>query len=259
MKNTKMRKKMLISSLAMLMVATVSLGSATYAWFTSNTTSTAKGVNVKTAKTSTLEISKANHVWTTSVDYAHTNLAMFPTSTATGAAFFKTVAEVKTASGRDTTKPIETASGVNYVYSEQLNVKNSGDGKVKSVTIAINDFTNKYGRIALVPADENGSVQYPDGKSFKDYVYDTDGAAYDALSATDGSTVSITPDNGMEISVGDLGSNEAKYFNLYIWFEGQDVDCYDATAGQYIYNTDSETGSLSFTVTGTPDDSGITG
>lgn len=240
------RRRLLLSSVVMLLVAVFALGTATYAWFTSNTTATASGINVSTTKTSTLEISKSDHEWGTSVDYAHT-ANMFPATTANGTAFFKTVAALKTASDRDTTKAIESATGSTYFYTEQLNVKNSGGGSVNDVTITINNFSNKYARIALVPATESGTATYLDGKSFVDYVYDVDGDTYKALSDTTGTEVSITPDNTMSISVGNLGTDEAKYFNLIVWFEGQDAQCYDGNAGQSISSL-----GLSFTVTGTP-------
>ncbi len=252
------RRRVLISSMAMLLVALVALSTATFAWFTSNTTATANGINVKTVKTSTLEISDKNHDWDSTVKYNHT-ANMFPASTTTGTSFVKTVAADKKASDRDTTKDITSASGDSYVFANQLNVKNSGDGLVKNVKITIEKFTNKYGRIALLPANDAGTITYPEGKSFKDYVFDVDGETYDGLTDTEGNVVSINANNGMELTVGDLGKNEAKYFNLYIWFEGQDKDCYDANAGQTIYDTAEGNTTLQFTVSGTPDDTSITG
>lgn len=60
MKKTKMRKKMLLSSIAMLMVATVSLGSATYAWFTSNPNSTATALKLKATAANGLQVLSAS-------------------------------------------------------------------------------------------------------------------------------------------------------------------------------------------------------
>lgn len=255
---TTSRRRLLVSSLCMLLVAIVALGTATFAWFTSNTTATADGISVKTAKTSTLEISKSGHSWGTYVNYNHSK-TMFPASTTTGTSFVKAVASASDAS---TLKAgtITSASGDTYVFADQLNVRNNGDGTVKSVTIEISNFTNTYGRIAIVPANDAGTITYPDGKSFKDYVYDTDGETYDGLTNTDGDTVSIKGNNTMSVSVGDLGKNEAKYFNLYVWFEGQDAQCYDTNAGQNLDDIATNANNkLTFTVTGTPDDSSITG
>ena len=48
MTNTKFRKRALLSSVAMLLVALVALGSATFAWFVANPTATASGLAIKT-------------------------------------------------------------------------------------------------------------------------------------------------------------------------------------------------------------------
>ena len=72
MTNTKFRKRALLSSVAMLLVALVALGSATFAWFTSSTTATASGINVQTTQASELQISKTDLSWGTSVNYATT-------------------------------------------------------------------------------------------------------------------------------------------------------------------------------------------
>lgn len=59
MKNTKMRKKMLLSSIAMLMVATVSLGSATFAWFKSNPYADATGIKMQATASKGLKVLSA--------------------------------------------------------------------------------------------------------------------------------------------------------------------------------------------------------
>ena len=48
MTNTKFRKRALLSSVAMLLVALVALGSATFAWFVANPTATASGLTMTT-------------------------------------------------------------------------------------------------------------------------------------------------------------------------------------------------------------------
>ena len=48
MTNTKFRKRALLSSVAMLLVALVALGSATFAWFTSNPAANATGIKYST-------------------------------------------------------------------------------------------------------------------------------------------------------------------------------------------------------------------
>lgn len=66
------RKKVLLSSVAMMMVATVSLGSATYAWFTNTTTAKADNAKVTVAAPSGLKIAavKAGDAAPDIADYA---------------------------------------------------------------------------------------------------------------------------------------------------------------------------------------------
>ena len=54
MKTKNMRKKALVSSIAMLLVAVVALGGATYAWFSTNQTATATGVSLKSGEQTSL-------------------------------------------------------------------------------------------------------------------------------------------------------------------------------------------------------------
>ena len=58
---TKSRKRMLLSSIAMLLVALVALGSATYAWFTVSKTVTADGMQVKAIAQAGLQICNTNN------------------------------------------------------------------------------------------------------------------------------------------------------------------------------------------------------
>ena len=57
---TKSRKRILLSSIAMLLVALVALGSATFAWFSVSKTVTADGINVKAIAAAGIEISKTS-------------------------------------------------------------------------------------------------------------------------------------------------------------------------------------------------------
>lgn len=56
MKHTTTRKKMLLSSVAMLLVAMLALGSATFAWFTANPKADASGLSLKTTASTGLVV-----------------------------------------------------------------------------------------------------------------------------------------------------------------------------------------------------------
>ena len=224
------KRRVLVSSVAMLLVALISLSTATFAWFTSNTTATAQGINVKTIQASELVISDKSKNWDTTINYGVANKVLMPTSTATGTSWFKAEAESKTSFAKAADAEFTSVtSGDNYYFADQINVKNEGAATVENVTITFSGLTNKYARVAIVPANETGVAT----GTFTSCIYDTDGAAYDAVTGAD-TTVAVTPSTKYEINVGDLAQNEAKYYNLYVWFEGQDTECLDANAGQVI-------------------------
>ncbi len=249
------RRRVLISSVAMLLVALVALSTATFAWFTSSTVATANGITVKTAKASKLQISKAAIDWQTNIDYQF-NRVLLPASTASGTSWFAGNAAAATASAADATTIAGISDTANYVFKEQLNIKNNGEAAVDNVKITISGITNDYMRVALVPAQAAGvDATVVTGTDFTKCVYDLDGAAYDAVSGAYSETTktfpvtNITPANAgktegaYEINVGLLNSQDVRYYNVYVWFEGQDEQCTDATAGATV------TG-LTFTVTG---------
>ena len=232
------RKRALISSVAMLLVAIIALGTATFAWFTSSTTATAKGINVKTIQASELVISKSDKKWGTQIDYATKNKVLQPASTATGSAWFTANAAVKgnfaRPAGTDFS-PVDTAS--NYYFAEQLNVGNRGAADVTNAKITFTFPSNDYVRVAVVEANNSGNIT----GDFTKAVFDNAGVAYDAAK-TASTTESITPESTKyEVNVGDLAGKQegeemgdVKYYNLYVWFEGQDQQCVDANAGQSI-------------------------
>lgn len=245
MKNT--RKKLLVSSVAALLVSAMALSTATFAWFTSSTTTTANGLNVKTVKSSELVISKSDRDWKQTINYAQNDTVLRPASSADGSAWYTATAALKsefTKTGDFTSVASELGS---YVYTEELNIANKGEAAVENVTITISNFTNNYGRIALVPVTSEGAAI--ENETFAGNVYDVEGEDYDAAaSATTTSTIS--PSTTTTISVGtldgktgtaDLGG--AVYYKLFVWFEGQDTDCFDTNAGQSI-------GDITFTISG---------
>ena len=239
------KRRVLVSSVAMLLVALISLSTATFAWFTSSTTATANGINVTTSKASKLQISSVNVDWGTLIDYDVDNKLLLPTSTATGTSWFKADAD-KDSEFTLKAGTVESVTDLsNYVIADQLNVRNAGEATVEGVTITFT-VPDNYLRVALVPAAEKGANAAL-SDDFTKHVYDADGVAYTGLTATDGTGTSITPKTTYTINVGDLTKDQVKYFNLYVWFEGQDVDCYDANAG-------AEVSDIEFKVTGTTDE-----
>lgn len=71
---TNSRKRLLVSSVAMLLVAMLALGTATYAWFTSNKSVTADGMKVKASSAKGLQITGTNgNTWGPAYTFTGTN------------------------------------------------------------------------------------------------------------------------------------------------------------------------------------------
>lgn len=251
------RKRLLISSVAMLLVAMLALGTATFAWFTSSTQAKANGINVQTIKSSELQISSVSTDWGTTVDYGVENKTLLPASTSNGTAWFKGNAALKTsfAAKAETLAAVNDTEKGSYYFVDQLNVRNNGAADVNNVEISFS-VPNDYLRVALVETSAKGAGQANTG-TFTTSVYDNAGIAYNALSeASLDNTVAITPKSTGKLTVGtgtlkgkdSMGSGattgEAKYYNLYVWFEGQDEECIDSNAGAVIRD-------IEFTVSGT--------
>ena len=79
MKNT--RKKMLLSSIAMLLVALIALGSATFAWFTSNPNAVASGLKMKASASKGLVIQTGTHGQADSSFWGHTDYLDYDSNT----------------------------------------------------------------------------------------------------------------------------------------------------------------------------------
>lgn len=266
MKNTKMRKKMLLSSIAMLMVATVSLGSATYAWFTSSTSATASGINVTTTKTSSLQISSKAQTWGSTVTYNETK-TLYPASTSNFTVWKQTEATSTTDGTAKSDAPITDATNVDggnqYYVAEMLNIKNAaetGGANVGNISVKVqvgNGAGKDYVRFALVPVTTKptaGTIGTPSpasGKSGVDYIFADAATEYNAINATgDAFDAAVTPkvfstaEGGSDIAAAMdltdvvLTPQQELYYNLYVWFEGQDPECKDANAGKNVPSLD---------------------
>ena len=255
----KSRKRLLISSIAMLLVAMIALGTATFAWFTSSTTATASGINVQTTQASELQISKSDLQWNTTVNY-NTTATFQPASSSNGANWFTAEAGARNSYEKKSGTNFVALTDANksgYVFEETLNVRNHGSAAMTGITITFNlaetpATTGKnYVRVALVPITISGTATSanvtaatPAAADFQAGVFDVDGAEYNAVSSTTAASTAISPSTTYSVSVGELAGNDAaKYYKLYVWFEGQDEDCADVNAGNSLPT-------ISFQVTG---------
>lgn len=261
MKNTTFRKKALLSSVAMLLVALVALGSATFAWFTSSTQATANQLSVKTIKSSTLEVAtKDTTNWGTTVSYMAEGAVktLLPASSANATNWY--TATAADGSSYATADDFQTISDLsNYVFVDQLNIRNAGDAAVENVKISfslseVGSTGLQYARVALVPTTVDRTAASFD---FSEYVYDCDGDNVAAaapttdnkkgtksVSATDATqTVYIDVTavgeklNGVtKDESGKIISYDTRSYDVFVWFEGQDLNCSDKNAGNELPN-----------------------
>lgn len=261
---TTSRKRLLISSVAMLLVAMLALGTATFAWFTTDTTTQATGINVKTSKKSLLLVSSRDSEWKENLNYSFDKFLQ-PASSYDGAHWYKAQATSGlSGAAKDGEKitGVGTADAEGYVFCNMLNVMNTGAELAKGVTITatiketpVEDGKN-YLRVALVPSTckeykDRDTATVVSGEKFRENIYSAvaDDAAYPveyvgksvddakgAIKAAD--SVVSTQGNKISVDVGDLPHNHAKYYMLIVWFEGQDEDCQDAFAGNEMPNID---------------------
>lgn len=241
------KKRALISSVAMLLVAIIALGTATFAWFTKNTQATADQLSVKTIKASELQLSKTTGEWSDQIHYNYVDKTLKPASSVDGTNWFTAVAEGQSSyvSAEGNAENISDKLD-GYVFKEQLNVRNNGKAAVENVKIKFNlqetEANNgRYLRLALVPASERGPKATVTKEDFQKSVFASAADSANALVDATKNEELVTAIDGTngEVKVGNLagkddkteGAVSVKYYNLYVWFEGQDTDCKNANSG----------------------------
>lgn len=248
---TTSRKRLLISSVAMLLVAMLALGTATFAWFTTSTNPYADNFSAKTTKQSTLLLSDSSRTgWTSHLDYNAGNQTMYPAS-GDGTSWVKGTASNSLTGviDQNTLQAVapSPAQGVipsDYLFAQELNLKNNGTADIKDVSIDfyLNTNDNKdaaeYARVALVPIDGT-KVTADDYVALGNNVYSTTTKTYNPIIKTDGTEgnqISTKTTFHVDVTTGDevMKPDEVKYYKLYVWFEGQDENCVDALSGQKI-------------------------
>lgn len=248
---TTSRKRLLISSVAMLLVAMLALGTATFAWFTTSTNPYADNFSAKTTKQSTLLLSDSSRTgWTSHLDYNAGNETMFPAS-GNGTSWVKGTASNSLTGVIDQNtlqavapSPAQGVIPTDYLFAQELNLKNNGTADIKDVSIDfhLNTSDNKdaaeYARVALVPIDGT-KVTADDYVALGNNVYSTTTKTYNPIIKTDGTEgtqISTKTTFHVDVTTGDevMKPDEVRYYKLYVWFEGQDENCVDALSGQKI-------------------------
>ena len=274
MKNT-MRKAML-STIAMLVVAVMSLTGVTYAWFTASTKATVSGMEVNigtagaglqiadigaTSWSGTLDLSKS----AATVNTANADKILIPVSTINAENFYTATVN---ANATDTIVKSTAATADNYlVYNFRM--KNTGNG---DITVALKNitFTNAAGganasaavRVAILQTTAVGSMTTTGGSASLataglKFIYGDD-ASYLGLK---GEGTNFKVDDSTNAALGtvtkyqttasacqfvvpgmtDANAEQEATYALVICIEGQDTQCKnDIALSSFTVNLDFE-------------------
>ncbi len=254
---TKSRKRMLISSIAMLLVALVALGSATYAWFTVQKTVTANAMKVKVVAESGLEISntKADGDWSswqkTEVSYTDASYSVIPISYAPSNTNKQSYvpAEAVESGGKAYAGTYKASS----VY-DSVPVPSEGKQQIKSgnfivYDVAIRSAAAETGSQAVAHSGITATVKYKTGANEEaekfirvalfesdtlkaTYGIETGAQAVNGTAANAKTDVTLTSFGTATTGLANTAAdNTANTYKLVVWFEGNDDDCKDTNKG----------------------------
>jgi len=261
MTNTKFRRRALISSVAMLLVAMLALGSATFAWFTADPKAKTKGLDLKAQSSTGLliksetENSQNTNWWS---HEARLNAGTFASgafpagaSKAIGAAsmcadtttnkgkFFKVEADKDNAYNASTKANGVTpaTAGTDY-YAEKLYLKVTGN-EAKNVDLYCVDLTNtstdlaKGLRVAITKSDNTVlGVWKPSGSADNHYLLKA--GTYGATGVLSNDTYEADTEGVLaeDISIGSIGTSGSDYLNVYVYLDGEDTNVYSRNISQ---------------------------
>ena len=243
----KSRRRLIISSVAMLLVAMLALGTATFAWFTANPNATASGISMKTTAAAGLVIrtdtdTTWSHAAALNKNGSTFNATPVSQEQAAPANFWTVIADAADAYGAKSGESMTTATAGTDFYAEKVYCRLS-DGSdatanaskkvyLKGVTItaatgatmqncmrvAIAGPSGLIGTYALSTAGANGTLTT---------AAQTTGSFSPALAAT---ATNLNVDNGLT-ALSATGSDLTKYITVYVYLDGQDSDCFSDKVG----------------------------
>jgi hypothetical protein len=224
MKTTK-RSKMLLSSIAMLLVALVALGSATYAWYSINRSVSASPIQITAATPGGLKISEqSNTGWADSITWSSGNTAasMQPSCITFNGSSASGVKDVQVSDSDSTTSARSGESlgdapiaDTNYYIAKDIYLlnQNSMDGTI-TCTITATGANNSYVALALVDATAT-----------------TDDVIFTQVSSGNGSGPKDAAAATFDLTgAGTAETNAQKHFYVVAYVDGQNSNCTTANA-----------------------------
>lgn len=254
--STKALKTQLLAAIAMVLVASIALGSSTYAWFASNSKVTANNMQVSATTSKNLLISNQN-----TGTFAETATAIYtgsvslrPSSVQTLAGtqnFFKnddganvdytggqlkkdakTVEATVTPAAADLTG---TKDVIKYDFYVKVNGKTADAFNklyVSGITVTGNTIDiNKALRVGVVSGD-SGFIYAPiDGATlaYKGVIKAGTMSSNTDTTLFGTDNVTLTTAGTNTATLGNVDSN-TKTVSVYVWYEGQDASCVSANA-----------------------------
>ena len=245
------RKKVLLSSVAMLLVALVALGSATYAWFTIQRTVTANTMQVTATAQKGIEITKDAQTYSTATqsftaasyeanpiswasDMTKTSFVPAGEVTAADGTYSGTYKVGASVPAAVTTAGTENKTNADNFTIYRVGVRSAANTQgnrtaydLKAAITVTGDAAN-YARVALY--DETaGAILATYGN--------TANASNTAITAAAGTTATVALKGSAAETTGLTATDTTatgKFFQLIIWFEGTDADCYDLNADKAV-------------------------
>lgn len=237
--NVKALKKQLMAAIAMVLVATIALGSSTYAWFVQSSQVTADGMKVQAAAESGIEITYADSgTWGSVATSTAATGTLYPTSTNDVTNWYHAKANASTAFNalNNTYEKLTldetgaTEGNSRYFLLTEYTIRTASDVNATNLTIDTVEATttgsnstnlNKSLRVAVViDGDETDSKQNV-------HIYapnsgDISYTIWDGVKTT-GPDVAVTANAGSTAEATTVTVNKTGVkVKVYAWYEGED-------------------------------------
>lgn len=272
--DTKALKKQMGAAIAMVLVAAVALGSATFAWFVSNNAVTATGVDVTTTSSvPNLYITSVGQTSGAMTAASANPTKIYPISTPDAENFFETL-HWKTGKGHAVADKYQEAldheaGKTNYAdYTFKLGVSNGKmdvyfDSSAAATNLKASAAMGTAGRFAVKVGDGQWLMFKVPGTATAGGYYTDDGATtgdYWVKNATEGIAAATYSDfaaysgsvndkgqavaGTTKLTTIESGTENEVTVTVRVWYEGCDKDCVSENAGSGIANAIS--GNLGF-------------
>ncbi len=243
------RKRALISSVAMLLVAMIALGTATFAWFTSNPNATASGLTLKATASKGLVIQTASHAKINSDFWGHSDFlncnatedgsktepieltpASFDLSTADKLGNCYTV-EAAADNAAAANADAIVADGKTGVYQEEIACKLTGAAnesdttalKIKGLAVTTTTAAQAVGvRVAVEYNNKLIGVYAAKSAATNDYLKGTVGQAFSTFETPE----TTYPLYSGTTEIGQVGTSGNDKVKVTVFLDGEDSAVY---------------------------------